>query len=65
MSWISLWLQITPTEFFTVVYALFSHCHIMCSKHSCTNNDEKDRGKILGDEDMPYVALMYTFTNRK
>jgi hypothetical protein len=56
------WLPITPTEYFTMVYSLFTHCHIMSSY---ANNNEKDRGKIWGDEGIPHVALLYTLTNRK
>jgi len=71
-----LWLPITPTEYFTVVYScivlyciyslsihpLFTHCHII---RSYANNNEKDRGKIWGHVGIPYVALLYTFTDRK
>jgi len=43
-------------------FVSFTHCHVMCSY---ANNNEKDRGKIWGDEGIPYVALLYNFKNRK
>jgi hypothetical protein len=57
-----LWLPITPTEYFTVVYSLFTHCHII---RSYANNNAKNRGKIWGHVGIPYVALLYTFTDRE